>query len=116
MDDKIRWARKVSRAKIRQLYQTDARGIMDETLIDEVGTALYARCQSVLRVSQAQALCPRCGQLFPVGWGRSTQELIACPTEGCSWQTTYEQWHQSWRHQDLIGTNAATAFENYLQK
>jgi hypothetical protein len=116
MDEKTRWARKVSQTKIRRLYLTDARGIVDEELIDEVGTALYARCQSVMVVSRAQALCPRCGHIFPVGKGRSGQEEIKCPAEGCSWQTTYEQWHHSWRHQDLIGTNAAAAFETYLDK
>jgi hypothetical protein len=102
----------VSRAKISRLYQTDALGIVDEALIDEVGTALLARCESVLVVSRAQARCPRCGTVFDVGWARDRDESLACPA-GCGWQTTVEDWHRSWRHQDLIGTRAAGAFEHY---
>jgi hypothetical protein len=46
--ERIQWANRVSQIKIWQLYQSDARGILDEELIDEVGIALYARAQSIL--------------------------------------------------------------------
>ncbi len=115
MDEQIRWARKVGRAKINRLYQTDALGIVDEALIDEVGTALLARCESILTVSRAQACCARCGTVFDVGWGRGADEVLVCPA-GCGWQATVDEWHQSWRHRDLIGTRAATAFEHYVEQ
>jgi len=34
---KIDWAPRVKPQTLRRLYQTDARGILDEELIDEVG-------------------------------------------------------------------------------
>ena len=49
----VRWASRVNPATIRRLYETDARGIVDEDLIDEVGFALYARCQSILCASDS---------------------------------------------------------------
>jgi hypothetical protein len=103
-DEKIRWARRVSREKIRQLYRQDAQGIVDEELIDEVGTALYARCQSILLVSNAQVRCPRCGEVFDVGWDdeREDDDVAACPTAGCGWQTTCRRYHDSWRRRRLI--------------
>lgn len=116
MDARVHWARKVSQAKVRRLYQMDALGIVDEELIDQVGIAFYARCQSILWVSRAQVRCPRCGHVFQVETGRAGEEAIMCPTVGCSWQTTYRQWHNSWRHQDLIGTRAASAFEAYVEQ
>jgi hypothetical protein len=112
--ERIRWARKVSQAKIRQLYETDARGIVDQELIDEVGTALYARCQSIMLVSKARIRCPRCGQVVQVEPGGPGERAISCPAQGCGWGTTYRQWHNSWRHQDLIGSKAFPAFETYL--
>jgi hypothetical protein len=60
----VRWAPRVASAKIHKLYQTDALGIVDEELIDLVGVALFARCQSILTVTEAAAgrvACPRCG-------------------------------------------------------
>jgi hypothetical protein len=59
----VRWASRVNPSMIRRLYETDARGVVDEELSDEVGFALYARCQSILRVTAAQqgkVTCPRC--------------------------------------------------------
>jgi hypothetical protein len=115
MSERIRWERKVSRAKINRLYQIDALGIADEALIDEVGTALLARCESILIVSRAQARCPRCGTVFAVGWGPHADPVVACPA-GCGWQATVDDWHRSWRHQDLIGTRAEAAFEHYVTR
>ena len=46
-----RWAPRVRRSKIRRLYETDALGIYDDELIDDVGYALLARCRSFLAAS-----------------------------------------------------------------
>jgi len=32
--DKFHWARRVSQAKVRRLYQSDARGMLDTDLLD----------------------------------------------------------------------------------
>ncbi|MBI5289694.1 MAG: hypothetical protein HY873_12045, partial [Chloroflexi bacterium] len=45
--DEIQWARRVKPEVIRRLYTRDAKGIVDEELIDEVGYAMYARCHSI---------------------------------------------------------------------
>jgi hypothetical protein len=37
-----------------------------------------------------------------------------CPTPGCGWETTAEQWHESWKHRDLLGSAAMQAIETYL--
>ena len=115
MDDRIRWAPKVKQAKIWRLYQLDALGIVDEDLIDDVGTALHARCHSVLLVSRAQVECPRCGRLIDLGRKHTdkAEDIISCPDAACGWQSTRGQYHNSWRHQDLIGSRAETAFQSF---
>ena len=114
MPDKIRWASKVPPNKIRRLYESDASGLLDEELVDEVGIMLYARCESIALVSRAQVRCPRCRALIEVGWGRPDDELIRCPVPDCGWQTTHADWHRSWTKRQLIGSNALPLFETYL--
>ena len=48
------WGPRVSRRSIAKLYHTDAQGIRYPDLIDEVGIALLARCQSILKVDAAR--------------------------------------------------------------
>ena len=48
--DQFHWARRVSRAKVRRLYQSDALGLLDRDLLDEVGYGMYARCCDTFEV------------------------------------------------------------------
>jgi hypothetical protein len=81
VDERMRWARKVSQAKIRQLYQADAMGIVDEELIDKVGTALYACCQSILLIegnhSQVMAFLDKLWSSHPSERYRPSSVLAA---------------------------------------
>ena len=53
--DMPRWAGRVPQHTIKRLYETDARGIYDEELIDEIGWGLHARCQSLLEAEAPPA-------------------------------------------------------------
>ena len=69
----IRWARRVQQQKVRQLYASDARGIVDEELIDDVGYAMYARCESIRAVTEAhsgRAMCHSCRAIIQHHWVR----------------------------------------------
>lgn len=48
-----KWSPRVRKEKIRRLYQNDARGILAEELLYDVGTTLYCRCESILDPSAA---------------------------------------------------------------
>ena len=59
--DEIKWSRRVKPVSIRRLYTLDAKGIVDEDLINEVGYAMYARCLSIRTATRAhsgRAMCP----------------------------------------------------------
>ena len=112
--DRIRWAPKVSRSKIWRLYQNDARGTVDEALVDDVGWALLQRCQSIVHVSRREVECPRCGRVLSIGG--AGKAVVVCATPDCTWETTAEAWHASWRHQDLIGSNALAVFETFVDR
>ena len=116
--EKISWSPKIRQAKIWQLYQNDARGAVDEALVEDVGLTLLQRCRSIWLVTQREVECPRCGAVFtlcePDSWKTLPGPQI-CPTPGCGWETTAEEWHESWRHRELLGTAAMPAVETYLQ-
>jgi hypothetical protein len=111
--EKIRWAPKIVRTRIWQLYQNDALGTIDDALLEDVGFSLWLRCKAILMVSRSQLECPRCRAVFDL-IDPAESENIACPTNGCGWQTTRQEYRASWRHRDLIGSNALPAFQVYV--
>jgi hypothetical protein len=115
--EKILWSPKIRPARIWQLYQNDARGTVDESLVEEVGFSLYHRCRSIWLVTCRQVECPRCGAIFKLrehGIWKLQPGSQPCPRPGCGWETTAQQWHESWKHRDLLGTAAQPAMETYL--
>ncbi len=115
--NKIQWAKKVPQILIRQLYEKDALGIIDEELIDEVGWALYARCESILTVTEAylrRVKCPCCGNLISRGNDRSEMKLIEC--QKCGWKITWRDYHKTFQRKQLFAANAADIFKDYIQR
>jgi len=107
----------VRQAKIWQLYQNDARGSVDEELVEDVGYRLLQRCRSIQLVTNRSLECPRCGAVFKLPESaplRLLPGVHACPNPGCGWETTAEEWHASWRHRDLQGRAALHAIDIYL--
>jgi len=115
--EKISWSPKIRQSKIWQLYQNDARGTVDEALVEDAGLTLLQRCQSIWLVTERKVECPRCGNTFslcePNSW-KTLPGMQLCPTPGCGWETTAEEWHESWSHRELLGTAAMPAIEIYL--
>jgi hypothetical protein len=113
-DGKIRWAPKVPQHKIRRLYQTDAKGIVDDELIDDVGWALWERCDSILTVTEAhygRVRCPSCETIIERQDRSSDDEIVKCET--CGWQIKWANYHHTYRHQQLFGANAVDVFQKY---
>jgi hypothetical protein len=111
---KISWAPKVSKEKIKRLYVSDAAGLLDEELLDQVGWALWSRCDSILTVTAAhygRLACPVCAQIIesPRAW--VDEDQVLCP--GCGWQTPWAVYHQTYKGKQLFGANAVEAFEAY---
>jgi len=108
------WAPRVPRHKIAQLYVTDARGIIDEELIDEVGYALLARCESILHATDAArgaALCPQCGEL--IYHGGDSVEVLECE---CGWQLPWSEYHKSYRKKQLSAGGIEPFLREFIEK
>ncbi|MDP9309722.1 MAG: hypothetical protein M3R24_02290 [Chloroflexota bacterium] len=115
-DQTIQWASKVPQWKLRRLYETDARGIVDEEQIAAVGWALWQRCDSILTVTAAhygQVGCPACDTIIERHSRGFTAEMIACPM--CGWTTPWADYHRTYRGKQLFGANAVDVFKQYHQ-
>ena len=95
------WAPRVSQSKIRQPYETDAQGIYDDELIDEVGYGLLTRCESFIAACEAIAgriHCPRCGTL--VTHNRRKKDILLCD---CGWKLTWGEYFKTIQGSQLNG-------------
>jgi len=102
----IEWAPRVSKKKIRRLYESEAGGILDEALLDDVGISLYLRCQSILTVGESQrgkVECPRCAKSgFNTIIERQSsrkEEILRCTK--CSWRLTWGEYHKTYQGKQL---------------
>lgn len=114
-EERLRYAPKLPVALIVRLYRSDALGLRDDAVLEDVAWRLHARCRDVLLVSDSTVRCPRCRTVFEVPWvGQPPDRVAACP--GCGWSITAGAYHASWRHQDLRGGNARAAFAAFVEQ
>ena len=78
----FKWATRLSKNDIYRLYQSEASGLLDEQLVDEVGIGLYSRCETIEQVTER--LCPRCSEVIQGAFdGDNPDRQIAC--QQCQW-------------------------------
>lgn len=111
---KPEWEPRVSPGKIRRLYANDALGLVDEELIDAVGTSLLLRCRSILVANEAHighAACPRCQAI--IEHKRDKRERITCPQ--CSWQTTWGAYAKTIDGKGLLGGGSMPFVRGFIE-
>jgi len=109
------WASKVSPIRIRKLYSQDAIGIQDDDLVDEIGTSLYARVDSMLMVTSSNlgtALCIECRSEIPHTYSRDF--LLQCPK--CDWFMNFGEFNDSYKGKTLHGLGAISELKEFYQK
>ncbi len=116
---KVRWASRVNPSIIRRLYETDARSIVDDELIDKVGFALDARCESILRATEAhergRVTCPRCEQIIMRPAGSVTKDvLLTCVS--CNWSVQWNDYLKTYQDKHLHGGGAIAIFEAFIKE
>jgi hypothetical protein len=86
--------------RVVRLYESDAAGMPDAELVDDVGWRLWERLADVLRVNRGDVRCPVCG---------TDVHVVAVTSCRCGWTVTAEEYHQSKRKRDLHGMCPAYA-------
>ena len=55
---KIRWAPRLRPELLKRLYESDAKGLQDLALCDEVGIDLFERCRTFYLTTRSEVECP----------------------------------------------------------
>jgi hypothetical protein len=108
----IKWCKRVPQELISRLYVQSASGICDDELADEVGWALYARCESIVSATRGFEekclICIACGADVPL----SENNVFECP---CGFFATWEEFKKSYKGKQLHAANALPVFAAYLR-
>jgi ribosomal protein L37AE/L43A len=85
-----------------------------------VAYALYARCDSIVTVTEAvrgRFRCPRCADIcdrIDMRTGVSADHVLRCSR--CSWEMTVGAYRKSYRDRRLFGGGAEEAFRDYVAR
>lgn len=119
----VHWPPRVTKERLRRLYASEAAGLLDDELLDEVGITLYLRCRAILDVCGALhrglVRCPGCERdgretLVPreQATRRNPDPAIACPT--CGWATTWNAYEATFRRRQLNPGGATEYFQSFF--
>lgn len=114
-NDRPTWAGRVPRHKIAELYKTDALGICDEELIDDVGIGLLVRIENIYRARDANsglASCPFCRRQIEHDF--DPEFLLRC--DSCNWELTWAEYHKSFRGKHLIASGMTAFLKEYVEQ
>ena len=110
------WSPRVRKSKIARLYASLGKGIVDEELIDDVGFALLARCESVLVATVAGegrgALCPSCGSL--VAFTTWQDEDLEC--ESCGWRCPKRVYRKTIKYKHLFAGGMKPFLQEFVRE
>lgn len=117
--EEVRWAHRVPRDLIRRLYEGEAKGQLDEALLDDVGTRFALRCESILTLAEAtqgRIACPRCAaagtRTVVIRASQDGAEPLRCDT--CGWATTWSAYYRRCMHRQLSEGGAKSVFQAFL--
>lgn len=119
--DQFHWAKKVARRDIQRLYESDAKGLLDEDLLEKVVYTIHARVHDMFEVREAQQTgrvkCRSCGAPIPQPYwmgGANKNNPLRCAQ--CSWQTTCGEYFESYTGKDLLPGSRKELFQDFLER
>jgi hypothetical protein len=119
--DTFGWAERVSRRDIQRLYESDARGMLDEELLDQVHYAIHARVCDMFEVREAQQFgqvqCRGCREPIPQPYqmgSRNKNKVLHC--EQCGWSVTCGEYYASYTGRSMLPGSAFDLFARYLER
>ena len=103
-----RWPAMVSRRDLKRLYESDAKGMMDEALLNDIGFTMYTRCVISREVydlmEKGKVKCLHCGKVLEYA------ELMEC---SCGQRYTYREYRQSYRANNMPRGEASGIFDKF---
>lgn len=105
-----KWCPKVSRSDIKRLYNSDAKGMLDQDLLEEIGLTIYVRCKTSKEIydlmEQGKIKCMTCGEIL------SGEGELLCK---CGLKYTYHAYRKSYRENNMPRGAASPIFDNFVK-
>ena len=112
--NQFKWCRKISRNDLLKLYTSEAKGMLDIDLLDEVGFAFYTRCKQAHEardcMEKEQILCHYCGAILD-----AEDRLLPVHCQ-CGYSYTHREYRRSYMAVNMPGNRATPIFEHFEQK
>lgn len=105
-------APKVRQEKIPQLYETEARGIVDEELIDDVGYTLLLRCRTIWIVTDKR--CPLCTAILEITGEYKNDRVATCPDS--DWTVRWRVYQRSYKGGRIHGGRVYPMFISFMEQ
>lgn len=113
------WAKRVSRRDIQRLYESDANGLLDTELLNEVHYGIYSRVKDMFEVREAQTFgrvrCRKCREMVqqPYQMGSANKsKVLRC--DNCGWQVTNGEYYKSYTGKSMLPGSVTDIFQEYL--
>ena len=107
--NQFRWPAMVSRQDLIKLYNNDAKGILDEALLNEIGFTMYARCKEARDIYELmetwKVKCLHCGNVLDYA------DIITC---ACGQQYTCREYRRSYRANNMPRGEASGIFDKFI--
>jgi len=112
--NRFNWQKKVSRNDLLRLYQSEAKGIADEFLLDDVGISFYLRCKQAKEIrdlmERGQMQCFNCGAVLQA---TGYANLTAC---ACGHFYTYREYRRNCNAVNMPGGRAVPVFNKFIDQ
>ena len=112
--NKFKWVPKVSRDKLVRLYTSDADGMLDEDLLDDIGYTFYTRCvqsrKTLPLLNEGRMICHHCDAIFTASGYAS---LTRCE---CGYCYTYREYRRSFNAHNMPAHRAQPVFDAFMDK
>jgi hypothetical protein len=112
--NRYKWACRVSLPKLKRLYQSSARMLLDTELLDDVGLTIYFRC---LQGKEERELyysnklkCHHCGKILTY---TKKSDFLQCD---CSYQYTPREYGRSYQNEWMPHGKAQPVFDKFIEK
>ncbi len=107
--NQCRWPAMVSRRDLKRLYDSDAKGLTDEALLNDIGFTMYTRCIISREVydlmEKGKVKCLHCGAVLDYA------NLMEC---ACGQRYTYREYRQSYRANNMPRGEASGIFDKFI--
>jgi len=113
--NKFVWCKKVSRKDLERLYQSDAKGMLDETLLDDIGYTFYTRCKQSKEawacMRKGEIICHHCHAVLAA---RNKFNMPVTCT--CGYSYTYREYRRSCCAANMPSGRATPIFHQFIEK